>query len=269
MFLVKLLVGLVVAAAVFVPLERLFRIRRQRVLRPGWRTDVVHFLVTRFLTQVVTIAVAAPFVVLGRFLLPDGIRGAVTGQATGLQIVELLVLVDVGAYFGHRLAHRVPWWWRLHRVHHSSEQLDWLAAPRVHPLDTGLIRAFGVVPAALLGFSAGSLGGAVAVLTFNAVLVHANVRLSFGPLRWVVTSPQFHHWHHAAHTEAGDTNFAGLLPVVDVVFGTAHLPRGAWPHRYGVDDGPVPSGYVRQLVQPVRELRRGRPGEPAAVELVG
>ncbi len=264
MFLVKLLVGLVAAAAIFVPLERLFRIRRQRVLRPGWRTDAVHFLVTRFLTQAATVVVAAPFVVLGRVLVPDAMGDAVTGQATWLQIVELLVLVDLGAYLGHRLAHRVPWWWRLHRIHHSSEQLDWLAAPRVHPADTALIRAFGVVPAALLGFSGASLGGAVAVLTFYAVLVHANVRLSFGPLRWVVTSPQFHHWHHSSEAAARDTNFSGLFPVVDLVFGTGHLPRGEWPERYGVD-GPVPSGYVGQLVQPVRELRdAGRPA-PADV----
>jgi sterol desaturase/sphingolipid hydroxylase (fatty acid hydroxylase superfamily) len=260
MFLVELVVGLASAAAIFVPLERLFRVRSQRVLRPGWRTDAVHFVFTRFLTQVATVVVVAPFVVLAHVVVPGGVGDAVTAQPGWLQVVELLALVDVGAYFGHRLAHRVPWWWRLHRIHHSSEQLDWLAAPRVHPIDTALIRSFGVVPAALLGFTAGPLGGAVAVLTFSAVLVHANVRLSFGPLRWVVTSPQFHHWHHSSDVAARDTNFSGLFPVVDLVFGTGHLPKGAWPERYGVD-GPVPGGYVGQLVQPVRELA-ARPAEP-------
>jgi sterol desaturase/sphingolipid hydroxylase (fatty acid hydroxylase superfamily) len=262
MFLVRLLLGLVVAAAVFVPLERLLRIRRQPVFRPGWRTDAAHFLLTRFLTQAATLVAVVPFVVVGRLVVPDAVGDAVTGQPTWVQVVELIVLVDVGAYFGHRLAHRVPWWWRLHRIHHSSEQLDWLAAPRVHPVDTGLIRAFGVVPAALLGFGVGTLGGAVAVLTFSAVLVHANVRLSFGPLRWLVTSPQFHHWHHSSDAAARDTNFSGLLPVVDLVFGTGHLPRGAWPERYGVDDGPVPTGYLGQLVRP---LRRPRSATPAPI----
>jgi hypothetical protein len=97
MSVVKLVLGLLVAAAIFVPLERLFRIRRQRIFRPGWRTDAVHFLFTRFLTQVATIVVVAPFVVLGRVLVPDAVGDAVTGQATWLQIAELLVLVDVGA----------------------------------------------------------------------------------------------------------------------------------------------------------------------------
>jgi sterol desaturase/sphingolipid hydroxylase (fatty acid hydroxylase superfamily) len=263
MVVVRVLLGLAVAAAVFVPLERRFRIRRQRVLRPGWRTDAVHFLLTRFLTQAATVVVAAPFVVLARLVVPDRVADAVTGQATALQVVELLVLVDVGAYVGHRLAHRVPWWWRLHRIHHSSGQLDWLAAPRVHPLDTALIRSFGAVPALALGFSGASLGGAAAVFTAYAVLVHANVRLSFGPLRWVVTSPQFHHWHHSSEATARDTNFSGLLPVVDLVFGTAHLPRGEWPQRYGVD-GPVPGGYLAQLVQPLRRPAAA-PSDPVPV----
>ena len=70
MLVVRVLLGLAVATAVFVPLERWLRIRRQRVLRPGWRTDAVHFLATRFLTQGATIVVAAPFVVLARSLEP-------------------------------------------------------------------------------------------------------------------------------------------------------------------------------------------------------
>jgi sterol desaturase/sphingolipid hydroxylase (fatty acid hydroxylase superfamily) len=256
-FLIRLLLGLGIAAAVFVPLERVFRLRRQRRFRPGWRTDAVHFLLTHLLTQAATVVVAAPFVLLVRALVPAGLSDAVTAQPTALQVLELLLIVDVGAYWGHRLAHRVPWWWRLHRVHHSSEQLDWLAAARLHPLDAALTRTVAVVPAAAFGFGASPLGGAVVVLTAYAVLLHANVRWSYGPLRWVVASPHYHHWHHTGDVEGRDRNFSGFLPVVDVVFGTAGRPDGAsWPGRYGAD-APVPPGWFGQMVQPLRRPPQG------------
>jgi sterol desaturase/sphingolipid hydroxylase (fatty acid hydroxylase superfamily) len=139
-------------------------------------------------------------------------------------------------------------------VHHSSEQLDWLAAARLHPLDAALTRTFAVVPAAALGFGAATLGGAVVLLTAYAVLLHANVRCSYGPLRWVVASPRYHHWHHTGDVAGRDRNFSGLLPVVDLAFGTAHLPPRAWPERYGAD-APVPAGWFGQMVQPLRRPR--------------
>jgi len=49
-----------------------------------------------------------------------------------------------------------------------------------------------------------------------------------------------------------DKNFAVHLPVIDLVFGTFHLPGDRWPARYGLEDDPVPESYVRQLVYPFR-----------------
>src|SRR5688572_32092692 len=46
------------------------------------------------------------------------------------------------------------------------------------------------------------------------------------PLRWILATPRFHHWHHAAETEAMDKNFAVHLPLIDRLFGTAYLPEG-------------------------------------------
>ena len=68
------------------------------------------------------------------------------------------------------------------------------------------------------------------MVSVQATFIHANVRFEFGPLKWLVATPQFHHWHHAAEREAIDKNFAVHLPVLDAMFGTMYLP-GRWPGR--------------------------------------
>ena len=84
---------------------------------------------------------------------------------------------------------------------------------------------------------------------WQSLLLHSNVRIAFGPLRWIIASPRFHHWHHANQPEAIDKNFAGQLPVLDLVFGTVHFPRAGFPERYGTD-APVPKTYLGQLAYP-------------------
>ena len=82
-------------------------------------------------------------------------------------------------------------------------------------------------------------------MTALAIFQHANVRLRFPVLRWVLPTPEWHHWHHATDAEAHDHNFG--LPVVDRLFGTAYLPRDGGPAGFGIPD-PVPrDSYLAQL----------------------
>ena len=57
------------------------------------------------------------------------------------------------------------------------------------------------------------------ILSFYAIFVHANVPWSFGPLRYVIATPAFHRWHHAAEEQGLNHNFAGLFPLFDLLFG--------------------------------------------------
>jgi lathosterol oxidase len=172
-----------------------------------------------------------------------------------LQFFLLILVADFTQYWVHRAFHAVPWLWRFHAVHHSAEQMDWLAGSRLHLVDVAVTRGLTYVPIYVLGFADGPLFAYLVVVSAQATFIHANVRFTFGPLRWLVATPQFHHWHHAADAEAVDKNFAVHLPVLDVVFGTAHLPD-RWPSRYGLCGGAAPpDGYVRQLLWPFREHR--------------
>ena len=243
--------GHLALAAVMVPLERVGSLRPQRVLRPGWRTDVVHFLVNNVLAAAGLLAVVAPLVVALRLVLPVNATH-VGAQPWGLQFAEAFVVAEVCAYWSHRASHAVPWLWRFHSVHHSVEEMDWLAAARLHPLDLVFRQACVVLPLAVLGFTKAAFGGVLVVFTVQAIFVHANVRWRFGPLRWLVATPAFHHWHHASTDSGPAANFAGELPVLDALFMTLHLPGQRWPAAYGLDR-PPPAGYLRQLAVPFRQ----------------
>lgn len=244
--------GLLLIAVIFLPIERLLPLHReQKTLRRGWANDLFYFVFNRLPIALGTLAVLALVSALGDAVMPASVRAAVSAQPLWVQAIEVLLLADLGFYLMHRTFHAVPLLWRFHAIHHSIEELDWLAAHRVHPVDQVLVKAASLVPALLLGFSEWALLTYFVIYQWHALLLHANVRLSWGPLDRVIASPVFHHWHHANHPEAWNRNFAGQLALWDVLFGTAHLTHGRAPERYGIDD-PVPPTYGAQMLYPFR-----------------
>ncbi len=147
-------------------------------------------------------------------------------------------------------------------MHHSIEEMDWLASARLHPLDQAFTHTVYVAPLFVLGYGNGVFGGTLAFLTLLALFQHANTRLRFPGLRWVINTPEWHHWHHARDAAAINTNFG--FPVIDKLFGTAYLPRGARPSGFGIPDPVPPTGYLRQLAYPFgRAAQESRPGRTA------
>jgi sterol desaturase/sphingolipid hydroxylase (fatty acid hydroxylase superfamily) len=241
-----------VGASIFVPLERVFALHRhQRILRRGWRADIIHFLFTRTLSDICTFVIVGALLVLVHWFVNPAFQATVASQNRLLQFAEAVVIANIGGYTGHRLSHAVPFLWRFHSVHHSISEMDWLAAARVHPLDQMVTKALTIVPLYILGFSKATFGVYIGLATFHAVFIHANLAIKFGPLRWLIGTPEFHHWHHSADPEAHNKNFAGELPLLDLLFGTFYLPKGLMPATYGTSE-PVPNGYFGQLLHPFR-----------------
>lgn len=242
-FLTMAAIGLVFAA-----LEHLIPMRRPPAFT--WRrylTDILHFTVGGIAIRVGT--TAAIYFVMVR-------TGAISGASSvslWLQVPAIVVLSDLMFWIAHRLCHAVPWLWEFHRIHHSSEHLDWLAAYRVHPVDQILNSTLIALPALLLGFSPAAILIYGVLYQWHAILLHSNVRIALGPLARIVTGPQFHHWHHADQPEAHDRNFGGQLVIWDRLFGTAFEPVSSLPQRYGVDDPPR-EDFASHLVSPF--LRR-------------
>ena len=143
--------------------------------------------------------------------------------------------------------------WPIHAVHHSVETMDWLAGSRGHFLQTFSERAMVMVPLYLLGADKAALDIYVAFAALQAVLIHSNTRMPFGPLKYLIVTPQFHHWHHSSEKPAIDTNYSAHLVLFDWMFGTYHMPKAHWPADYGTTKK-LPDSYWGQLVYPITSL---------------
>jgi sterol desaturase/sphingolipid hydroxylase (fatty acid hydroxylase superfamily) len=250
------LLNVLVLALIFVPMERVFaRLRTQPIFRPEWRTDLMHFAMSHLLVQVTVLLTLAPATLLFAWAARPALQQVIQAQPLALQLVEIVIVADLAEYVVHRAFHRVPWLWRFHEIHHSARALDWLASSRLHLVDIVLTRGLSFVPLYVLGFAPAALYAYLVFVSFHAVFIHANVRFRFRAIEWLVVTPRFHHWHHAAAPEAVDRNFAIHLPVIDRLFGTCYFPDGRWPQAYGLGDRVVPSGWLRQLVWPFKQRR--------------
>jgi sterol desaturase/sphingolipid hydroxylase (fatty acid hydroxylase superfamily) len=247
---------LIICVLVLTPLEHLLPLHEKaRLLRRGFLTDVMHLFVSGIFIRFGLMLVIVAAAVLGASVVPGGLQDRVMGMPLWLQVVIATVIADLGFYLAHRAMHRIPALWRFHAIHHSSEEMDWLAAYRVHPVDQVIVKGASLVPMYALGFTAEAILIAAVIYHWQAMLVHSNIRVPLGPLRFLVVGPEFHHWHHANEREAYDKNFSGQLPVWDWVFRTLHMP-GRMPVKYGVDD-PVPETWAGQMAYPFRTGETG------------
>lgn len=165
------------------------------------------------------------------------------------QCILILLFQDVFMYWVHRLFH-TRFAWPFHAVHHSSTSLNWLSTQRFHPVNNILEFALADVLALMLGFSPEAL---VVLVPFNiafSAYVHSNLRLQFGPLKYVIVSPVFHRWHHTQVTEGGMKNFAPTFSFLDIIFGTFYMPKNKLPQTYGVDISEFPKGFWGQFFYP-------------------
>lgn len=258
----RLFIWLVLLSVVFVPLERLFALHQAPAPSKRVLTDIAYFFLNSLApAMVIALMMSLLLAPLGR-LAPQPYIGWV-GSLPLWATLSLGVLVsEVGTYWGHRWSHEIPFLWRFHALHHSAEHIDWLINTRAHPVDLIFIRLCGLAPLYLLGLAHPSATGQAAMVpvyvtlvgTVWAFFIHANLRWRFGPLEWLISTPAFHHWHH---TNDGyrDRNYAALLPWIDRVFRTHHLPDH-WPPCYGVDK-PSPATFAGQLLEPFDHPRRG------------
>jgi sterol desaturase/sphingolipid hydroxylase (fatty acid hydroxylase superfamily) len=229
--------ALAVAAAYLVlrPLELWRPVERWPERRAVW-TDVVYTLVHKLgvvpaLFFVVLTPIGAMIDGYLRFqgYIPPTLEQLAPALRTWPFATFLLyvVVLDFGEYWRHRLQHLVPWWWALHSLHHDQRQMTLWSDDRNHLLDDILTLAWGGTLALLIGVEPEEFPLVVIMFRFIESLSHTNVRLGFGRLGGVLlVGPQYHRVHHSiAHAEAPFSrsrgcNFAVILPLWDVIFGT-------------------------------------------------
>jgi sterol desaturase/sphingolipid hydroxylase (fatty acid hydroxylase superfamily) len=239
------------SSLIFIFVEKLFALRRdQPVFRPEWQTDLQHFVVNHMAVGFVLLAVNLLVHKLFGWAAKDGIRFWVQDLPFFVALFSIVLVADLVQYWTHRAYHEVPLLWRLHAVHHSAKSMDWMAGSRQHILELIITRTLVLAPIFVLGFSKEVIDAYIIIVGFQAVFNHANVSVRLGPLRYVLVTPNFHHWHHSQDQAALDRNYAAHFAFIDYAFGTAVKSDQLWPQRYGVLGDYVPDGFVKQFKFP-------------------
>jgi sterol desaturase/sphingolipid hydroxylase (fatty acid hydroxylase superfamily) len=247
--------------AVFVPLERLFPVRRQKVFRRFFLADAGYYLINGILPKALLVLPMAVIALGLHHVVPGVLQSGAARLPVWARLAAALVLQDFGYYWGHRWMHEIPLLWRFHSIHHNAEEIDWLVNTHVHPLDIFFATLCSLVPMYALGFGQPMVGNQMDVVPLLAVIlgrlwgffIHANLCWRFGWLSVLISTPAFHHWHHT-NDEHVDKNYASMLPVLDILFGSWYMPAGQWPPSYGIKT-PVAPGLGGQLLQPFLPAR--------------
>jgi sterol desaturase/sphingolipid hydroxylase (fatty acid hydroxylase superfamily) len=154
-----------------------------------------------------------------------------------LQLLVFFIILDFVQWFTHTLLHKYSFLWKFHKVHHSVKEMGFAAHLRYHwmenifykPLKTfAVMILFGFEPeqAYIVHFIAITIGH------FN----HANIKITWGPLKYIINNPVMHLQHHAYDVPEGryGVNFGISLSLWDYIFKTNYIPE---------DSGTVDLGF--------------------------
>jgi sterol desaturase/sphingolipid hydroxylase (fatty acid hydroxylase superfamily) len=169
------------------------------------------------------------------------------------QFLLLFVVADFIQWNVHRWLHYSPWLWEFHKVHHSVEQMGFAAHLRYHWMETIIYKSVQYIPLSMIGFGLDDFFILHLVTILIGHLNHANVKITYGPLKYVLNNPVMHLWHHAKDVPAGThgVNYGISLSLWDYLFGTAYIPNQNANEPLGFEDHETfPKSFFQQLTHP-------------------
>lgn len=241
------------SVAIFMTLEKLYpKYKNQVIFRREWSLDLFYFCLNHLMISAILIFAnyhASHF----DWAFSPAVQTAVRSTPLLVQVVLIVLCADFVLYWEHRLYHEVKALWPIHAVHHSIESMDWLAGSRGHVIQVFSERAMVMLPLYLLGADKAALDIYVTFAALQAILIHCNLGISFGPFKYLFVTPQFHHWHHSSERPAIDTNYSAHTVIFDRLFKTYHMPEKYWPADFGTTTR-LPRTYIGQSLYPVTAL---------------
>ena len=142
-------------------------------------------------------------------------------SAPVLAILLSIIALDATIYWQHRVFHRVPWLWRLHRIHHYDTDYDLSTALRFHPIEILLSILIKNIAILLIGAPVMAVIIFEILLNGMALFNHANLALPRTVdrvLRKVIVTPDMHRVHHSVLSKEMHSNFGFNLSIWDRLF---------------------------------------------------
>ncbi len=176
------------------------------------------------------------------------------------QLLVFFIVLDFLQWFTHTLLHRYHFLWKFHKVHHSVKEMGFAAHLRYHWMENILykpLKTFGVM---LLG---GFEPEQAYIVHFIAIAIghfnHANIKITWGPLKYILNNPVMHLYHHAYELPKGTygVNFGISLSLWDYVFKTNYIPEDSGTIQIGFKgDEKFPKNFIQQSVYGFFKLRK-------------
>ncbi len=188
-------------------------------------------------------------------------------------LVKLLIgvaLFDMTTYWFHRMAHKIPLLWRLHRVHHSDTTMDSTTYFRIHPLEILVFGTANIVGAAIFGLDLMAMALYFFILIPLSFVEHTNFlipRWVDTTLGWFFVTPNMHKVHHEQDQHYTDSNFADIFIVWDRFFGTyKYLPVKKIKYGLKEFDDDKKQTFLYQMKSPFINIKRITSDELARIE---
>ncbi|KQC30374.1 sterol desaturase family protein [Flagellimonas eckloniae] len=169
-----------------------------------------------------------------------------------LQLLVFFIVLDFVQWFTHVLLHKFPFLWQFHKIHHSVKEMGFAAHLRYHWMENILYKPLKTIGIMLLG---GFEPQHAYIVHFAAIIIghlnHANLKLTWGPLKYILNNPVMHLYHHSytLPDEKYGVNFGISLSLWDYLFKTNYIPEQSGTIKLGFSgDETVPKSFWRQLI---------------------
>lgn len=143
-----------------------------------------------------------------------------TIQSSWVVYLTTFVVLDFAAYWNHRWAHKINFFWNRHIIHHSSEEFNLACALRQSASQFFNLFTFLLIPAALVGVPSNVIAVIAPIHLFAQFWYHTQHIGKMGFLENILVTPSHHRVHHAINPEYLDKNLAAIFIIWDKWFGT-------------------------------------------------
>ncbi|MBO0320685.1 sterol desaturase family protein [Muricauda sp. CAU 1633] len=249
--------GLIAISLLVWGLEILFPWRKeQSIFRKDFWLDAFYMFFNFFIFAII---ISGVFKVLEVLFADMGITSKslsiveVTLWPQWVQLLVFFIILDFVQWFTHVLLHRVPVFWEFHKVHHSVKEMGFAAHLRYHWMENILYKPLKTLGVMILG---GFEPEQAYIVHFAAIAIghfnHANLKLTWGPLKYILNNPVMHLYHHAYNLPEGHRygmNFGISLSLWDYIFRTNYIPESGGKIELGFPgDEKLPKGFWGQLI---------------------
>ncbi len=255
--------GLIVISLLIWGLEIMFPWRKnQSILRKDFWLDAFYMFFNFFIFAV---AINGVYKVLEILFKEIGISSQffvlinLSSLSNWLQLVLFFIILDFVQWVTHIALHKFPFLWKFHKIHHSVKEMGFAAHLRYHWMENIFYKPLKTIGVMLLG---GFEPEHAYIVHFIAIIIghlnHANIKITWGPLKYLINNPVMHLYHHSYELPKGSygVNFGISLSIWDYIFKTQHIPEDSGTIEIGFPgDENIPKNFIQQLVYGFRKTK--------------